>query len=219
MADQTPSPTPRTTAGLAGCPNTPPCEHPAMIHDVSGDPEDPKPMCCADGCSCGQPTPELAAEPGPLPFALLTIAGPFDEPAVHIAGPPITINGRYQRQLCAWCGHRLLDYDLANVAVPDDQPGPPATFPAGRLIQVIGAMAVTLEQGDGDELPDGCCANPDDEPELCGKHVAGTSSNRCLLRAGHTDDCSDEFADPGPDEAQEARAAADWPETAGVDHD
>lgn len=25
-----------------------------MIHDVSGDPEDPRPMCCADGCRCGQ---------------------------------------------------------------------------------------------------------------------------------------------------------------------
>ena len=37
------------------CPNTPPCEHPSPIHDVSGDPEDPKPMCCADGCRCGQP--------------------------------------------------------------------------------------------------------------------------------------------------------------------
>lgn len=35
------------------CPNTPPCDHPAMIHDISGDPEDPRPMCCIDGCTCG----------------------------------------------------------------------------------------------------------------------------------------------------------------------
>ncbi|ANN16219.1 hypothetical protein SD37_11585 [Amycolatopsis orientalis] len=46
------------------CPNTPPCEHPAMIHDVSGDPEDPKPMCCADGCACGQPTPPSVVDSG-----------------------------------------------------------------------------------------------------------------------------------------------------------
>jgi hypothetical protein len=39
------------------CPNNPPCEHPSFIHDVSGDPEDPKPMCCADGCRCGRPDP------------------------------------------------------------------------------------------------------------------------------------------------------------------
>lgn len=36
------------------CPHHPPCEHPAMAHDVSGDPEDPAPMCCAEGCQCGQ---------------------------------------------------------------------------------------------------------------------------------------------------------------------
>lgn len=48
------------------CPNQPPCEHPSLIHDVSGDPEDPKPMCCADGCDCGQPaTAETATTPAP----------------------------------------------------------------------------------------------------------------------------------------------------------
>lgn len=38
-----------------GCPNTPPCEHPAWIHDIDSY-DDPKPMCCADGCNCGQST-------------------------------------------------------------------------------------------------------------------------------------------------------------------
>lgn len=36
------------------CPNTPRCEHPAMVHDIDTY-EDPRPMCCAEGCTCGQP--------------------------------------------------------------------------------------------------------------------------------------------------------------------
>lgn len=50
------------TAGrtLHQCPNTPRCEHPALIHDVSGDDEDPVPICGAFGCPCGK-TPEQQA--------------------------------------------------------------------------------------------------------------------------------------------------------------
>ncbi len=37
-----------------------------------------------------------------------------------------------------------------------------------------------------------------DEQRLCGKHVAGTSSNRCLRSHGHSGDHSDEFEEaPG----------------------
>lgn len=36
------------------CPNTPQCPHPGLLHDVSGDYEDPRPTCCADGCDCGK---------------------------------------------------------------------------------------------------------------------------------------------------------------------
>lgn len=51
------------TAADTSCPNQPKCEHPSWIHDVSGDPEDPKPMCCADGCTCGQPEQRDAVLP------------------------------------------------------------------------------------------------------------------------------------------------------------
>jgi hypothetical protein len=57
------------------CPNTPPCEHPSLVHDVSGDPEDPKPMCCADGCRCGQP------DPGPDEVAELHAAAGYPDAA------------------------------------------------------------------------------------------------------------------------------------------
>lgn len=37
---------------VPGCPNTPPCSHARMSHDVE-DYDDPLPMCCAEGCLCG----------------------------------------------------------------------------------------------------------------------------------------------------------------------
>jgi hypothetical protein len=83
------------------------------------------------------------------------------------------------------------------------------------------------DQADEDEPVDPNDGYPVD---LCRKHT-GTCSNRCLLRAGHAGECDDDppkpgpgcyppadgwdgasvAADDGPDEAQETRAAADWP--------
>lgn len=163
-----------------------------------------------------------------------THASPFEAPlAVHFAGPPVKAEGR-QRQLCMWCGHVLSD-------LPSRKGGtPPPSFNAGTLVRVEDGLA-TEQPYDGGELPPGCCALPDDDepvcpcdPEtercpkcaddqaddnepvdpddgypvdLCGKHT-GTCSNRCLLAAHHAGECDD---DPRPDEAQETRAAADWP--------
>lgn len=36
------------------CPNTPGCAHPSYLHDDSGDLEDPRTMCCVEGCPCGR---------------------------------------------------------------------------------------------------------------------------------------------------------------------
>jgi hypothetical protein len=80
----------------------------------------------------------------------------------HIAGPDITIDGeygRYLRQRCAWCGDVLLEYDLARVAVPVGQPGPPATWPLGSLVSIDGPLSTVVEPVD--RLPDDACArNP-----------------------------------------------------------
>lgn len=46
---------PRPGPWLA-CPNTPPCPHPGLIHDIE-DYDDPSPTCCVDGCRCGAPEP------------------------------------------------------------------------------------------------------------------------------------------------------------------
>lgn len=75
----------------------------------------------------------------------------------HIAGLNITIDDRYLRQRCAWCGVVLLDYDLTRIAVPVGQEGPPATWPIGALIAVKGGVSWIAE---GDKLPDDACASP-----------------------------------------------------------
>lgn len=94
----------------------------------------------------------------------------------HIAAQDIVVEGRYLRQRCAWCGAVLLDYDLARVAVPIGQEGPPATWEAGRLVRVDGAFPEVYSlldmdidtgpvvDGGGDRmLPDDACALLDPE--------------------------------------------------------
>jgi hypothetical protein len=38
------------------CPNTPPCPHTAVVHDIY-DWGDPAPTCCIDGCTCPAVSP------------------------------------------------------------------------------------------------------------------------------------------------------------------
>lgn len=80
----------------------------------------------------------------------------------HIAGEVVTIHirgGEYMRQRCGWCGETLLEYDLSRVAVPVDQPGPPAAWPVGGL--VAGGVSHVSHGVDGLVLPEDACAlNP-----------------------------------------------------------
>jgi hypothetical protein len=51
--------TPHTPGGVAPwwlCPNTPPCPHAAVVHDIY-DWGDPAPNCCIDGCTCPAVSP------------------------------------------------------------------------------------------------------------------------------------------------------------------
>lgn len=154
---------------------------------------------------------------------------PFEAPlAVHFAGMPVKAEGR-RRQLCMWCGHVLsdvpsrkgellppawlvgtlvrvedgvateVDYEPAGelppgcCALPDD--GEPACICSVESTRCPDCR--DEDQADDDEPVDGWDGVA--IPATCGKHVPGTSSNRCLLRPGHTGDCSDEFED-GPAE-------------------
>jgi hypothetical protein len=76
----------RTLPGVPGCPNQPPCEHPAMIHDVSGDPEDPLPCCCSPGCDCGVAAARAAEERRARPQQ--ATVSEFDRPGTPVPPAP-----------------------------------------------------------------------------------------------------------------------------------
>lgn len=74
---------------------------------------------------------------------------------VHIAGHAVNI-GDLLRQPCAWCGDRLVDYDLARIAVPEGQSGP-ATWPVNALVLVDGGMKAVVKQPADGRLPVNAC--------------------------------------------------------------
>lgn len=80
----------------------------------------------------------------------------------HIAGVDTHINHRL-RQRCAWCGALLIDYDLANLAVPVGQDPTPATWPVGGLVLVDGNMSTAVPHTDGGPLPMDACGRLDPE--------------------------------------------------------
>jgi hypothetical protein len=94
---------------------------------------------------------------------------------VHIAGAPVAI-GPLVRQLCGWCGYRLVDVDQRRMAVPAGQEGAPATWEYGDLVGVRGPMSRVIEHVDGAPLPLSACsfeslmppAAPDPEPRCAG---------------------------------------------------
>lgn len=154
---------------------------------------------------------------------------PFEAPlAVHFAGPPVRAEGR-RRQLCMWCGHVLVD-------VPAEAPlAPHLPWPAGSVVQIEDGYASQLPYPEGDALPPGCCALPDDGEPVCICSVESTPCPDCrdedqaddedeptcpICKATELcDHCADDGwthvgpkrTEDGPDEAQETRAAADWP--------
>jgi hypothetical protein len=83
---------------------------------------------------------------------------------IHFAGIDVQI-GQLIRQRCSWCGAVLADYNLALVAVPIGQPGPPAMWPAGALVEMEGNAAWIVDQPEGEligtprGLPAGTCAD------------------------------------------------------------
>jgi hypothetical protein len=83
------------------------------------------------------------------------------EAITHIAGLQVQA-GHRMRQRCGWCGTMLADYDLANVAVPEGQEGPPAMWGPGLLVRVDGSLSYTLDIGEDPDLPDDACARLDD---------------------------------------------------------
>lgn len=81
----------------------------------------------------------------------------------HIAGVEITINDRWIRQRCAWCGYVLADYDLTRVAVPIGQPGRPGGWETGAIVMVDGNASWVVEIA-GYDLPAETCARRETDP-------------------------------------------------------
>lgn len=96
---------------------------------------------------------------------------------VHIAGPCITIAGRYARQRCSWCGEVLIDEDLENVMVApagplhhfpvgelveaaEASPAGPLHFPVGELVEVAEGNPRRMSLLAPQENPDGDCKLP-----------------------------------------------------------
>lgn len=80
---------------------------------------------------------------------------------IHIAGPDLRVGSKL-RQLCAWCGHVLIDMDLDCIAVSpnaDGSPGSgPGTWAVFALVAVDGNAALVVAD-DGGPLPLRCCAS------------------------------------------------------------
>lgn len=81
---------------------------------------------------------------------------------VHIAGIPIRVESEL-RQLCAWCGYRLIDMNLEHIAAPNglsEIGAGPLTWSPNALVAVDGPVQwlVQLDEGPGARLPRECCA-------------------------------------------------------------
>lgn len=81
---------------------------------------------------------------------------------LHVAGVDVQV-GQRLRQRCGWCGALLIDYDLANIAVPIGQNPNPGSWPIGGVVMVDGGMSALVDHKDGEPLPEGSCGRLDPE--------------------------------------------------------
>ncbi len=88
---------------------------------------------------------------------------PMAEPVVtvHIVGHGVMV-GSVARQLCAWCGFRIMDDDWANMA--SSGPSGPHWWPVGQLIEVGPSHKSVIELPQGERVPPNCCAAPPPAP-------------------------------------------------------
>jgi hypothetical protein len=78
---------------------------------------------------------------------------------IHIAGFPVRV-GNHKRQLCAWCGFRLVDIDLANCASSDG--AEPGHWEPNALVRVIDGNPtafIVVKHVDGEAIPAGWCGD------------------------------------------------------------
>lgn len=80
---------------------------------------------------------------------------------IHIAGFPLRIGNRV-RQLCAWCGERLIDDDLDAMAFAPGSDSTVRTFEVNALVSVERTAGLVstgvFAHPEGEPLPVGSCA-------------------------------------------------------------
>ncbi len=74
---------------------------------------------------------------------------------IHLVGPEVTVEKRYVRQRCSWCGFLLLDYDLERIQVPEGQGGP-RPWKVGGWVEVGEGFAQSVDVND-DAFPNESC--------------------------------------------------------------
>jgi hypothetical protein len=82
---------------------------------------------------------------------------------IHVAAIELRI-GPLQRQVCAWCGLRLIDVDVRNIAVPDGQSPWLHAWEVGGLVEVTDGNPtgyVALPHPEDGKLPDNACCPPE----------------------------------------------------------
>lgn len=85
-----------------------------------------------------------------------------DYGVVHLAGPDVTVDGRFVRQLCSWCGARLVDLDLARVYVVEvNGSRGPSRWEPGSWVRVRERGKLTsydvVRLSDGERYPEESC--------------------------------------------------------------
>lgn len=84
---------------------------------------------------------------------------------IHIAGFPVRV-GNQKRQLCAWCGERLIDDNLEAMASSDGEE--PGHFEPNALVEVSGQnprCTSIVPHVDGAAIPTGWCGD-EKRPQL-----------------------------------------------------
>ena len=100
----------------------------------------------------------------------------MQDPVTHLAGSFVMVDERYLRQLCAWCGHRLIDVDKLDTQI--DVPAGKTfaevhgTWDVGSMVEADEVVSRLQQTLDGSVPANSCMREHKPEPLgiLAGTH-------------------------------------------------
>ena len=97
------------------------------------------------------------------------------ESTTHLAAPPMTIGGKFHRQVCMWCGHIIDDTDLEAIAVCGDEKTVKLSWEGLVRVTDMGGFRelVVAKPLDGGRLPDDFCGFQDGSALRDGRKIEG----------------------------------------------